>query len=516
MKLKLNLVWMLAVVFTGLAFGQSLEMGPTYEAESKYYDPTIIGEDEENIYMFEAQGNFYLLEAFKKDGFERVYSREVAFKESAERNFDISRVIFSKGNILVFASHYDKSRKTSLLYAYKVSSKKGLILGKRHDILEVKNSKFIGLSAYELSEDQSKILLAHQIYSKKYNRTTVKYRLYNSNLEELLSKDLELDGSQTEVFPSGTIIDNDGSVFTIHYNMSGFKLTVYDADKDFEKWTEDVKIKGLEVGEEVVSAQIKMDANGDILTMGYYANEDGNIKGYVYIKIDAFTKEIIDQRKTYLPHGIEEKFQTFDEYRRDKKGRLDGHFANRIINLKDGSFLFLSEEVGLSRNYVNGGLSSEYYNYGGVLVSKFGADGKLDWTEKIDKDQQYFWSNFLILFKNSSAGMTMSSPNYLKKHYSYLPFVDDKNVYILYLDDPINAEITNRLERKIMKMPKKSVPVLFKIDLETGEKFMRNVKYDKESGMLLVVQSSNQEEQNNDVFLMLSGKKNYKFGILEF
>ena len=187
-----------------------------------------------------------------------------------------------------------------------------------------------------------------------------------------------------------------------------------------------------------------------------------------------------------------------------------------MYHLDDGSILFIGEAQSLIRSYRNNALTAEYYRYGDMIVAKFDKDGNSEWINKISKNQLYYWANSFGL-NSHSGGVGFGRGAELKRHYSYIPYISENKLHIVYHENKANLIAKNKYETYEMDKPKKSIVAMQTIDLETGDIEEEQIeKSTANAKMMLVPGSSNQPDLDEDVFLMIANKKSFKFGKLKF
>ncbi len=186
----------------------------------------------------------------------------------------------------------------------------------------------------------------------------------------------------------------------------------------------------------VQSLQTRFNDSGNGAAVGFYGNDNYSEQdGLFYASINANGElqepVLYEFTNEYLTSTMKEKRREKEKERLKKTGQdaSDHNFYMREVNLlPDGSFLALAEyymEVmeqddpmgGISpdESPVGGGESRIKYIFGDIMVARFGADGKVMWVKKINR--------------NRSANTT-----YVRSKTRYSRVINEKGVQVFYQD----------------------------------------------------------------------------------
>ncbi|MFN6947073.1 MAG: hypothetical protein ACK4ND_19170 [Cytophagaceae bacterium] len=460
-------------------YAQTIEVGTINKATSNY-DPVIIGEDDELIYVLaEVKSGKYNIEAYEKQNkLKRKYSVSIDHQKIDKKfSVEFERITLMKDQFVVFYSYYDKQSHLYTLFVKTVNKKDGKTQDNRKDLISVEVEKKRRRGDYKVlvPADKSKIFIYHVAYSKVQRKNVRQYMLMNQDLEVLFQKELE----EGEFMPRGYIVDNDGSIFYLRYSDMNLYVGSFDANRDYEKWEEQIKFTSDKSLEKYYLHNLEMTISkkNELTVAGLVSekqNKTKNTTGSAFIVMDRESKEV---RVAKINHFNEDFFDQFKTKKDVKKGR-DGSVSRgfnreQLIRKSDGSAIMILEEYSTMNYYDrDGALIGREVTYGDLLVINFNADGEMLWANRVPKKQYFSWFDVVFPFTSSTRGLhLLSRPTEWKttRHFSYSAALFNDKLIVFFNDDIKNIiEKSMQDKFKKFKKPRKAVVAKYEFDLETG------------------------------------------------
>lgn len=539
----LSLFILFQLVFGINANCQKIDWGTLQKHKSKYYEPAVLGEDEKYLYMYSQDRKDLFLESFDKGKLNKKYSNEIEFPDGKKKFFTVERVSMMNSNFAIFCSYYNKKNKNTQIVAYKADLKKGKLDKEKVELLNVavEKKKRRGNFNVVVSQDKKRALIVHRAYYKKQDETRYSFVLLNEELDIEMEKEATYEGKEIVTYKN-FFIDNNGSVYFQEKKNGEYFVTSYDADKDYEVWSEKIDISKMEANSVITSMTFKLNAENHFVVTGYY-NRSGELRGAFFMKIDNFSKEIIAQKISEFDQAFVESFksqrQKKKEARKARKGKQikerkrfkigDYYKDLTTLPLKDGGMILLGEHYNHFYYYSRGGEDiGEYYQYKDVIAISFDKEGNMRWANRLPK-HQHFWyrasgantsvgaifASLNFMFTGSYGVSFFSVPLYNLAHYSYIPVLENDRLSVAFLDHKKNFERREDEMLKPMGKPKRGVPVVYHIDLETGAKKKELYLDSKDFDVMIAPSTYYQSEQGANAYIMGKSKKKFKFGQIE-
>lgn len=299
-----------------------------------------------------------------------------------------------------------------------------------------------GIFRFGLYNDnnRSRFLFVQFLSQEEYSDTRINIRVLDSTAKLQWEKHLVLpyDTYYTEI--SKMILFGEDLLFILSvfdpFGDDAYKIVTFNRSLDeinyYDFGLDNKKIKNVEVNQV----------------------EEGNI--YIYgLYSEVFSKNDVDGLFFYLFNEVNKKILTFataevkvDEIKSIREEDLQNLHARDLYLLDNGDVVFIAE---IEYNEVLSFQDSEsklyfitYRHSDEIIVSKFDAEGKLDWQTMVPKLQ--FRPNELVS--------------------GYHSIINKNSLYLLYNDHPKNINIYDPDDMKQMKS--KFELTLGEIDLETG------------------------------------------------
>ncbi|MFN6944782.1 MAG: hypothetical protein ACK4ND_07520 [Cytophagaceae bacterium] len=520
---KICLILFITFNLTKPINAQVIEVGTLHEG-SKKYDPKIVGEDEELVYVLsEVSSKQRSIEAYeKKNRLNKKYSLSIDH-EKIENKYpvEIEKVVLLQDHFLIFYSYYDAKSHLYYLFIKTVVKEDGSLKENRKDLfnIEVESKYRKGDYTVLLSQDKSKIFIYHRTYNRTYRKYFRQYTLMNEDLEVLFSKELE----ENEFMPKNYLIDNDGSIFYV-YNHSGLHIGSFDANRDYERWEE--KTQFMDQHSSPVNIQtliMTISSKNELVITGLVADVDENVVGSGFILLDHESKEIKLSQVSYFSEEFYDQFRTSENI----KNKSEGVFPNslrrgQVLKKADGGYIMILERYKnkVYRGQHDNSVIGEDFLYGSILVINYDNNGNMLWSNFIPKKQWYSWECVVAyLVTKSSQGLGfISKPNskLITRHFSYSAGIFNDKLIIAFYDDIKNIKQTKLPDKlKTVTVPSKAVVVKHEIDLKTGT-VQKGIYEDfQKTNTYFCPQDNLQSAENKDMVIFGIKKKKYSYSLLK-
>ena len=466
--------------------------------------PKILGEDDANFYTYAKHGttNVFAIEAYKKNNGDQVYTVEFNAGQSNKRVW-LEKAVLMNDKIMIFISEFSNKNNTSEMYVKVYTAKTGKIEKDRVFLFtEDTDENYLNAGRFDAftSPDNSKILINYFNYNPKKNKFYDNFLLFDEELKKITGRENSYDGEQGDDGSFYTL-DNNGNLYYLK-NSNTPSIVSYDVENDYEKWEEQIQLKNLNLdfGGIVTELNLKVNQQNDLYIYGIYSKSNNNLynsapkgafDGYIYIKVDNKSKEIVQEKSVLLEQSL------IDEIKANM-GKYEMYFNLDAIQLNDGGTVLTSE---FSIKLPNG--SKSRVRYGDVVVSKISKTGVLDWSLRIPKRQQYTASNLQL-------------PWFHKPFFKYTSFTDENNLYILFNDHLKNDfTIQNTPELKTMGNPNSSKISIYSINLNTGKYSTSSLNGNKENGVAMMAPICYQKKQGSSAIVFSKNGRKYTFGVFQ-
>ncbi len=519
---KIIIVVLISIVFITNAFSQkkSKNVDIVYGEEIKEARSSnleeIIGHDETGIYVLKTEGGAFSSESSFIEHFDnnmnQTKSEEVIIEDGKGDERDFEFFAFMNNTIYLFSSIEDKKSDIIQLYAQTIN-KKTLKPNKdsrkiaRIDYSNKKSDNDFGNFDYEISPDQTKILIHYLLPTKKKEKEKIALIVMDKDLNLVWEKKCTLNYSE-ELF--------DGEIYRLDNNSNAYILGVVYKEKAVSKRRGkpnykfqliSYKSKGEVVNEYpielkdkfITDMQIAINKNSDIVCAGFYSNLGTfSVDGSYYMYINGENGDITN--KKFKEFDIDFITQNMTEReadrtkKKEKKGKeieLYDYDLDDLVLREDGGVILVGEQYFVevhTTTYTNsnGSMSSStsyHYNYNDIIVINIDSEGQIDWAKKIPKCQE-----------SIDDGGTYSSYT--------MGYLEDK-LFFIFNDNPKN--LLNKGNGKLSNYSpnRESVVVLVALDNE-GNQSKEALYKMKRSDILIRPKLS---EQISDSEMILYGKK---------
>lgn len=458
----------------------------------------IIGEADNQVYALALRGkDEYSIRIFTAEGMKFVDSKIINFPDLKDKEVSFEEITMLDGKIYALGSMYYRKDKTFSLVSMQID-KNGNALDKGKVLFQAKAEKSSqrGGFYFKTSGFSDEILIMHTALYGKEDAFRYEIKLFDANMNESFSdvnmvsyddskKDYEFSVSDFEV-------DGNGDVFVVtnesyrdkkaKEKVENFKVYAYKAANAYKKEVVDVNFKG----KEVINCSLFATGKNTLKVVGFYstvrdsgrANKD--LKGIYETTIDIET--LTYKPVSFNDFDLETKKKILGERRANRGKELKPtYIIHSVLEKEDGGLIILSEYRSIISSKSGGaigglGLGAQSITYitNEIIVTSLDANGALQWTNIVAKDQDASVTVLTLdIFAggssgNYSVGAALSiplaqmgkGPEYL----SAIPMYKDGQLYVLFNDNKKNMGVTDIDEIKNLGNYNKAVPTLFIFD----------------------------------------------------
>lgn len=368
--------------------------------------------------------------------------------------------INTKNRLYVFATHYDNKADLNVLY-YKSFDHD---LSSDEDWTELDNiaaSKASNSGSFSvlISDDEEKIFIYHSNpFNKKTKKESFSYKVFDKNLKEVWSKDVEMDYNDKEFAILNYAISNSGKVVMMarkdlnkNEKTKGmpkykFIVLIYDHSKDrIEEY--EISLGSKYISDITFSID---DKNDKLIIAGFYSNKGpGSLTGVFYQRINMENKKVEIENIKELDHDM--LAQHMSEKKIGKGNELVKYDIHQLIQKDDGGATLVAEQYYVqvvTTTHRSGNMTytttTYYYHYNDIIVVDIDPKGTIGWAVTIPK--------------------TSVSTNDGGRYLSYTLAVKDQKLYFIYYDNADNYQRITKTTKKNSKLfiDVKEVPAIDK------------------------------------------------------
>lgn len=532
MKTKSSLIGsLLMLCFSSNVISQNIEWGAANEAEGNNIKYSPVFADSKYLYTYAEKKKKNYFEAFEVNGMKRSYSTLFEDPKVGGKKSTFEGVTFIGGKYFYFYSFYDKSNDKFKLFYQTANGADGKMDGNHKELASMDSEKkkyFRGISL-KRSQDQSKLFVHFNAYSKEKKRIEEKIILFSDKLEVLFEDKIPQD----EDIPNSYLLDNEGTIYYSRVGSEGrFLIGSYDANKDYEQWESQAKFeafdkeysaKGYELPRTIWANSMSFDKDQNVIVTGlvrapWYKNdkkkEKGKTKnhtvvGVCHIKLNGAIKEVVHAKASLFEDSFIDEFKAYKDVKKGREAFIAGNFVNNKVHMKnDGGIVVSGEE------YVEVvSTRSGYYEYGSILITNFDKDGNVVWFNRIPKKQIYSYSYANGMYITSRGVSPVIFPEKTLRYFSYLAGIKDGKYIVSFTENPKDAVLkTDPVKPKSLKNPHKGIQIVYTTDLATGKETKYTLESNKKTGATMKPKISYQKEQGAEIFILGHRGKNMRWG----
>lgn len=545
--MKFNLISLVFLLASTVSFAQmevgnvKLNFGSDIEAEKG--DVVHIAGDRNGVtYTLASQKSHYYLRTFDANSQDYLNDQEVELDKVNGSKVTIEDLAVIDGEVYVFASYYDKKLKQSTFIAYPVNE--SLELGRHLNVLSVavpKRSQRGGFF-FQPSYDDTKYAVMHVGVFEKEEKLKYEVVLLDKDLKKLQNEAVNIqfnDRKDLEFSLDDFTVNANGDVFVVvsdSYRDKKAKTTktnltvhAYYASKGYKKEVIDIDLKG----KKVLNCSTINTGDGRLQLIGFYSNlkksgkAQWGLEGVFDIALNTEDNSIV--KEAFNEFTFDTKKKILGERRANKGKDLRPYYRNtHLIERKNGGVIVLSEWyttfVGKSSGIGPLSVTPITYVTNEIIITALSADGTLDWSNVVPKEQQVTVAQLSIGFAGgaSNGGVSVGvgflfplavlgeGPEYL----SSVPLYEGEKLSLLVNDDPKNIGTTDMDDVKKVRNVKKMIPVLFTFD-DTDGTMERIDPEDYEKKQLVVRPSVTRRLGNGEYLIYATNKDSAHLGSLK-
>lgn len=514
---------LLTFALSGLAMAQEVQIhnGAQFQVTSLETVETVINaSDSETSFLTRAGliGNKF-----------RVLNMDAELNEKSKFEIELPEIEGKKvkyfwatklGKSVYFLSrHFDSKANTYFMYASELDPKTGKFV--RHfEAVKVTDDKFRSFNqpfSATRSADSTKVMFLTRYPTKGGENARYGMKVLKDDMSPLWSKDIEFPIEDKNFTMDDIEIDGDGNVHLVAYiRMTNAEKNEKDSEgryyvNVYSYFWETGELKQYEVGfqDEIMrTVNLQLNRNNELIGTGFYSERKlvSSYKGFFYLRIDPKSKEVVS--KNLSPFSTELLTELIGARKAEKGKEMPPYIVRASIPLSDGGMAVVAEHYVYSQSTDSEGNTRETWLYGNVVVMFLNNDGKMTSAGVIKKKQ-------LCTAKNGNATLLQQFGIGMYPGVNELPYYgisimeNNKNIYIMYNENPKNAERLKTDKNPLSVRQKNSVTQL--VSFTPDGKMSSDVLFkskDKEAGysMPLMPRSSMQYSANEMIVFGRKGK----------
>lgn len=285
-----------------------------------------------------------------------------------------------------------------------------------------------GSYGFKMSQDSSKLLVYYNLpYERKANEK-FGFKVYDQFLKPVWEKEISLPYTD-ELFKLVQIrLDNKGDLYVIG-KVYRDKLKARAQGRPNYDFVVIAYRKNGTAKEEyeinlndkfITDVQIAVEESGNIICAGFYSElGNGGIKGTFYATVDAKSKTITKGsfKEFDTDFIIEGERNSGLKQKQVEKGRevLTSYYLDEIVRKENGGAVLVAEQFYeriINSTNTNGNFTRSYtkYYFNDLIIVSIDANGEIEWTNKIDKNQETindngFYSSYHLAVKGDELYM---------------------------------------------------------------------------------------------------------------
>lgn len=431
----------------------------------------MIGADDAFIYALRTDYSMFgsgdpIIERYKQGDMGLDYTKRISHKRFDGTTLRPAAQYFIHGNILAFATYYDRDKDTNFAYE-EILDDRANVQQTWKEIARIPADKKSnsGSFMFRLSLDSSKVLVISNPPYEQYADEKFTLQLIDEKLNVLWKNDISPPYKDKYFSLDNFIVNDSGQVYmlaTISKDRTVMTRkerrttpTYYHSALMYDHATDELNEYEIKLDPKFISDIIlAVTESGDIVCSGFYSNKSSNaITGTFYLKIDKETKKI--EREGIMDFSTEFLTQFMSSKRASKNKELYDYNLRYLVQREDGGAILVAEQyyeyVVCSTDPKTGAQTcTYYYYYNDIIVVNVSPEGKIDWAEKIPKLQ-----------------MSRNDGGYFL---SFAFAVSNNTLYFMFNDHPKNIDMLAAGKGiRYMNNVKKSIAVLVSMDMKGGQ-----------------------------------------------
>jgi hypothetical protein len=508
----------LFLFLSNLTFSQEFDLTFSDEimAGRKYAVDHILGKIDGNIYTTRSEYGILTKSKFdirKYDSnFNLVFKKELTLPKD---DFVKQSTILRNDTIFAFLSHYDKDQDINYLYGSTIS-KEGTIKLPLVELAAIEADNKRRRNYYLISEntDSTGFIVTVTPEYKMNEEKNVQFILLDHQYKNLDQVNLDLPYTHDDLEILEAKATPEGNI----HILAGIKvdvgerrkentlriLTYYKDKKELHEHEIDLDLNYI------TEYKLKFRKNGNLILSGFYSDHRmSSMKGIYFIEIDTKKRSFVNMKTTDFTTDF---LKLFISERKAEKGRELWHFKVRGIYIKDdGGIMFLAEHFHqYSTNFestdkrfksssnvvttnTGGRSSTNYYDYGDIMVADMNSEGKINWWTKIPKLQNTTNDNGVF------GGINHSFRN--------------NSIYMIFNDHEKNINHVDPAYLRNLKM-RKSWAVLVTINSKGEAK--KTPLFNSKKKKVYLIPKAGYKVNDNELIIMAGTKRHFRFCQVSF
>ncbi|OYU84620.1 MAG: hypothetical protein CFE24_05500 [Flavobacterium sp. BFFFF2] len=262
-----------------------------------------------------------------------------------------------------------------------------------------------------------------------------------------------------------------------------FEVRIFKSANSYKKEVVNIDV----TGKEIINCRLFANNHNMLQAVGFYSSVRDNgkankeLKGLYVATIDLKTNTVLTTKFNEFDYAT--KVKLLGERRANKGKDLKPLYTiHSIIERADGGLVVMSEfstlYIGKKQGIGPLGFQPMTYTRNEIIVNAMSADGTLEWSGVVPKEQVVTVTGLSLNFgafagggagggsfsvgvsTSISLGVLGKGPEFI----SAIPIFHKEKLYVLFNDHVKNVGITNIEDIRTMSNPNKAVPTLFVFD----------------------------------------------------
>lgn len=376
-----------------------------------------------------------------------------------EKKLRVFHDVFNVNNkFYLITSFFNVGKDKNYLFAQKLDKgfepdKDLILIGE----IDSRNEVQIGDFQFEHSRDSSKVIIYHDIPTKRSEAQQAKISIYNDDFDLLWDRKIKLPYESKLYTNIKFEVDNNGNAYLLGKRFFEKERDLVKKRPNYEYILEAYTEKGEKVDRFQLNDKLKritdltfeVNNKNEIICTGFYTNKTNSVRGFgssesiqgiVFFKVNNNEKRV--EEKTFSKFDLDFITLNATERARRVAQRQDNDnnagndpalysydFRDVILRSDGGAVIiaeqFYIEEISRSVNNFNRGFNNQtfqntsIYNYNEVIVVNIRPDGSIQWANSVPKYQSSTNANTrrFLSFENANIGDKI-----------YLIFNEERNV----------------------------------------------------------------------------------------
>lgn len=436
--MKQHFFRLLILTFSSIAFSQTpqIKWGKSYKDSRKIVLDGIIGKDASGVYNLNIKYGLisYLLIEHLDTDLNLIKKESIALRYN-KKSMDFEKILLRNGELLLFSSLNDTREKVRHLYVQHVDKVTLLPKGDFKEIAQINYSEFskrnTGEFGFKESRDFGKLLIYYNLPFQKDGNEKFGFHIFDPSNQEIWSRQVTLQASDTHFKIEDYIIDNDGNVHLLGKkyldltrkearSIDGSTYS-YELLSFYKKDTRNKRHVINLTGKYITDIKVAMNSEKEIVCAGFYSEKSSySIAGTFFLKINSETSAVLQESFKAFGDNFINQHMTEKQIEKSRKTsnqesspELFQYDLRDVILTGEGGAILIGEQYFVrERTYTsmdsNGNWTTRTvytYHYNDLIVVNVNSKGNIAWASKIPKRQITnndggFYSSFQLTITN--------------------------------------------------------------------------------------------------------------------